>query len=115
MGSGYVLIVFLATNTRGRSSVWHKYSNIASNETINVTDAQESQATVRNLQLPSVSQPGYCIHSPSVCVPLISAYDLLCRSGHAPILDQVLPNNCDEGIVLYMFTSGVVGANEIRN
>ena len=41
----------------------------ASNETINVTDAQESQAAVRNLQLPSASQPGYCNHSPSVCFP----------------------------------------------
>ena len=41
------------------------FLTITSNETVNVTDAQESPAAVRNLQLPSVSQPGYCNHSPS--------------------------------------------------
>ena len=45
------------------------FLTVNSNETVNVTNVHESQAAVRNLQLPSVSQPGYYNHSPSFCFP----------------------------------------------
>ena len=83
------------------------FLTVNSNEAVNVTNVHESQAAVRNLQLPSVSQPGYYNHSSFFLLSSIKAYDLLCRSGHAPILDQVLLNNYDEGTVLHIFISFV--------
>jgi hypothetical protein len=45
------------------------FLTVNSNEAVNVTNAHESQAAVRNLQLPSVSQPGYYNPPPSFCFP----------------------------------------------
>jgi len=45
------------------------FLTVNSDEPVNVTNVHESQAAVRNLQLPSVSQPGYYNHSPSFCFP----------------------------------------------